>query len=90
VTELPRGPNDLKSWRLGRARQDRPGRVTVRSSNGDLLAAINCPGVEFHAPHAVAVDSMGAVYVSEVPESFAAYTGRRFPPYRCLRKFVPV
>ncbi|KXU94017.1 hypothetical protein CR51_28030 [Caballeronia megalochromosomata] len=89
VTELPRGPLDLKSWRLGRATEEYPGRVTVRSSTGAVVAAVACPGVEFRAPHAIAVDSEGAVYVSEVPESLANYTGRMHRPQRCLRKFRP-
>ncbi|SPB14152.1 NHL repeat-containing protein [Caballeronia novacaledonica] len=89
VTELPRGPKDLKSWRLGRAQSEMAGRVTVRTSDGAIVTAIDCPGVEFPAPHAIAVDSTGAVYVSEVPESFANYTGRPLRRHRCLRKFMP-
>ncbi|MEX3954137.1 hypothetical protein AB4Y40_41525 [Paraburkholderia sp. EG287B] len=89
VTELPRGPLDLKSWRLGRAYEELPGEVTMRLPDGAIIARLSCPGVEFLAPHAIAVDSTGAVYVSEVPESFASYTGRPLRPHRCLRKFVP-
>ncbi|MGF6529416.1 DNA-binding beta-propeller fold protein YncE [Paraburkholderia sp. GAS206C] len=89
VTELPRGPLDLKSWRLGRAGQESPGRVTIRSSNGTIVAKVVCPGVEFLAPHAIAVDSTGAIYVSEVPESLANYTGKPHRTHRCLRKFEP-
>jgi DNA-binding beta-propeller fold protein YncE len=89
VTELPRGPLDLKSWRLGRASDELPGRVTVRTSTGTAIARVTSPGVEFQAPHALAVDSEGAIYVSEVPESLANYTGRKHRPQRCLRKFRP-
>jgi DNA-binding beta-propeller fold protein YncE len=89
VTELPRGPRDLKSWRLGRAEHELPGRVTIRSSDGSIVAMLSCDKAEFLAPHAVAVDSTGAVYVSEVPESLANYTGKPHKPHRCLRKFVP-
>ncbi|CAG9269596.1 hypothetical protein [Paraburkholderia caribensis] len=89
VTELPRGPADIKSWRLGRAAQELPGRVTIRSSEGSIIGQVQCKGLDFPAPHAVAVDSKGAVYVSEVPESFAGYTGRPYSLHRCLRKFEP-
>ncbi len=88
VNELPRGPLDIKSRRLGRAEQELPGRVTIRSSNGTILAQIICPGVEFLAPHAIAVDSKGSIYVSEVPESFSNYTGKPYRKHRCLHKFV--
>lgn len=87
VTELPRGPQDLKSWRLGRAGQELPGGVTIRSRDGSITARLMCPGVEFLAPHAIAVDSTGAIYVSEVPESLGNSTGRPRRLHRCLRKF---
>ncbi|MFM0632053.1 NHL repeat-containing protein [Paraburkholderia xenovorans] len=90
VTELPRGPRDLKSWRLGPAMQTLAGGVTIRTSAGTLVGRIGGPGVEFRAPHAIAVDSHGAVYVSEVPQSFANYTGAPHRPHCCLRKFEPV
>ena len=89
VTELPRGPKDLKSWRLGRAQHELPGRVTVRSSTGSIITQVTCPDVEFPAPHAIAVDSKGAIYVAEVPQSFANYTGKPHRVHRCLRKFKP-
>jgi sugar lactone lactonase YvrE len=89
MTELPRGPKDIKSWRLGRAVEELPGRVTIRAPDGAIIALLKCPGVEFLAPHAIAVDSTGAVYVSEVQESFANYTGRALRKHRCLRKFIP-
>jgi len=88
VTELPRGPKDLKSWRLGPARDDLPGRVTIRFPDGAVEAQIGLPEFVFRAPHAVAVDSTGAIYVAEVPDSFAKYTGQEKAPQRCLRKFV--
>ncbi len=89
LTELPRGPGDLKSWRLGRAEIYFPGRVTKRRMNGDVVAEILCEGVDFLAPHAVAVDSVGAVYVSEVPQSFGNYNGTTLRLGACLRKFEP-
>lgn len=87
VNELSRGPLDLKSWRLGRAERELPSRVTVRSPDGAIVTQVICPGVQFLAPHAIAVDSTGAIYVSEVPESFANYTGKPHQPHRCLWKF---
>ncbi len=89
VAELPRGPLDLKSWRLGRAERELPGRVTMRAPDGSIAARLSYPEVEFLAPHAIAVDSTGAVYVSEVPDSLANSTGRPHRPHRCLRKFNP-
>lgn len=88
LTELSRGPNDLKSWAHGRAERALPGRVTRRSAEGRLLDEILCPGVNFLAPHGVAVDSTGAVYVSEVPQSFGTYNGTALHLDSCLRKFA--
>ncbi|WP_281182674.1 hypothetical protein [Nocardia miyunensis] len=89
VTELARGPLDLKSWRLGPAERELPGRVTVFSPDRTVVARIAPPRTDFLAPHAIAVDSTGAIYVSEVPESFARSTGRAQQRHRCLHKFVP-
>jgi DNA-binding beta-propeller fold protein YncE len=88
VTELPRGPKDLKSWRLGPVTEEQPGRVTIRSKDGAISAQLSFPEFEFHAPHALAVDTAGAIYVAEVPDSFAKYTGKTPKPQRCLRKFA--
>lgn len=86
VTELARGPNDMKSWRLGRADHELPGRMTIWSCDGSMVARITSPTVDFAAPHAIAIDSKGAIYVSEVPESFARATGRSHQQHRCLHK----
>lgn len=88
VAELARGPCDLRSWRLGPAEKELPGHVRVWAPDRTVVARIGPPAVEFLAPHAVAVDSTGALYVSEVPESFARFTGRPRLPHRCLHKFV--
>ncbi|MFI5611694.1 hypothetical protein [Amycolatopsis sp. NPDC051903] len=90
VTELARGPRDLKSWRLGPAAEERRGRVTVFSEDRSVIARIGASEPGFLAAHAVAVDSSGAIYVAEVPESFARSTGRPHRRHRCLHKFVPV
>ncbi|MFG2276870.1 hypothetical protein ACGFNY_44830 [Streptomyces chartreusis] len=89
VTELARGPLDIKSWRLGKAEHELPGRVTMWTAEHRLAGRIGPPEAGFLAPHAVAVDSAGAVYVAEVPQSFADSTGRDHRPHRCLHKFVP-
>lgn len=89
LTELPRGPNDLPSFRLGPAQEQLKGRVTKRDANGAVVDEVLCDGVEFLAPHAVAVDRGGAVYVSEVPQSFGGYNGTDLSLDACLRKFEP-
>jgi sugar lactone lactonase YvrE len=87
VTELARGPRDLRSWRLGRATTDLAARVSVLDPYGTPIARVDAGTPGFRAPHAVAVDSTGAVYVSEVPESFANSTGSVADARCCLRKF---
>ena len=87
VTELARGPRDLKSWRLGRPGHELPGRVSVWSPHGGMVARISS-AVNLLAPHAIAVDSIGAIYVAEVPQSFATATGRPRRQHRCLHKFA--
>lgn len=87
VTELARGPRDIHSWRLGPADRELPGRVTIWTAAGAIAARFAEPETVFRAPHAVAVDSAGAIYVAEVPESFENHTGRPRHPHRCLRKF---
>ncbi len=89
VAELARGPSDLKSWRLGRAEEELRGRVTVWSPDRTIVARLSFPAVEFLAPHAIAIDSKGAIYVAEVPESFAKSTRRPRRLHRCLHKFKP-
>ena len=69
--------------------------VSIHDLTGRRLAKLGDvrrgegPG-QFTAPHGLAVDSRGDVYVGEV--SFAAYGGRLDPPRtaRCLRKLVRV
>lgn len=89
VTELARGPRDLKSWRQGPTDRELPGQVTVWSPGRSIVARIGLPSAEFLAPHAIAVDSTGAIYVSEVPESFARSTRRPPRAHRCLHKYAP-
>lgn len=68
-------------------------RVTIFDGNGDVLARLsdNPSGEEagrFYAPHAIAVDSKGDIYVAEV--SWAEYGVRMDPPrvLRSMQKLV--
>jgi DNA-binding beta-propeller fold protein YncE len=70
-------------------------RVSILSLKGDLLARIGGPFKgekpgEFVAPHGVATDSRGDLYVAEV--SWTARGRHENPPreIRCLQKFVRV
>jgi len=67
--------------------------VTIHDLSGAQLARLGAdyPGEEpgqFTAPHALAVDSEGSIYVGEV--SYAAYGSRLDPPRtaRCFRKLI--
>jgi DNA-binding beta-propeller fold protein YncE len=67
-------------------------RVSIRSPDGDGLgevtAAEDGDGATYFAPHAVAVDRQGSVYVGEVP---ASYSRGRAPAHASvLRKYVPL
>jgi DNA-binding beta-propeller fold protein YncE len=75
VAELWR-PKGKGSFRHGFMPDDRPGRVTIFDRDGSIVArwgasTINraAPGC-FIAPHGIAVDSRGDVYVSEVTYTF--------------------
>lgn len=80
VAELWR-PRGKKSFVHGTAAVDQPGRVSILSPDGTPLARWTAdpadraaPG-SFVAPHAITVDSQGAVYVAEVTYSFAIAPG---------------
>ncbi len=69
-------PKGKGSFTRGFMPEDRPGRVTIFDGNGSIVArwgasTINraAPGC-FIAPHGIAVDSRGDVYVSEVTYTF--------------------
>src|SRR6266702_2483896 len=75
VAELWR-PKGKGSFTGGFMKEDRPGRVTIFDRDGSIVArwgasTINraAPGC-FIAPHGIAVDSHGDVYVSEVTYTF--------------------
>ncbi len=80
VAELWR-PKGKKSFVHGEMMQDRAGRVTVLDADGRLMDRWggssenrHCEG-QFIAPHGIAVDSHGDVYVAEVTYSFALRPG---------------
>jgi len=77
VAELWR-PKGKGSFTLGFMREDHPGRVTIFDPDGAIVArwgastvSRTAPG-NFIAPHGIAVDSRGDLYVAEVSYSFGA------------------
>jgi sugar lactone lactonase YvrE len=62
-------------------------RVSIRTPDGAVRDEIDAADDLFFAPHAVAVDSQGAVYVGEVPASYSR--GRAPGDASVLRKYVP-
>jgi DNA-binding beta-propeller fold protein YncE len=75
VAELWR-PKSKGSFTRGFMPEDRPGRVTIFDRNGDIAArwgastvSRTAPG-NFIAPHGIAVDSRGDLYVCEVSYTF--------------------
>lgn len=74
VSELWR-PRGTASFTRGTTPVDLPGRVTVFDPAGNVVARWGAPG-DFIAPHAIAVDSAGDVYVGEVTGTFGVRAGR--------------
>jgi sugar lactone lactonase YvrE len=81
VAELWR-PRGTASFTRGVTPTDLPGRVTVFDPDGSVVArwgastvSRNSPG-NFIAPHGIAVDSRGAVYVGEVTGTFGVRAKR--------------
>lgn len=77
------------SFRNGFADHDLPGRVTIFRKDGKVVARWgddeknrSAPG-NFIAPHGLALDSRGNLYVSEVSGTFGGETGR-MPWDQCL------
>jgi sugar lactone lactonase YvrE len=95
VSELWR-PRGTASFTRGTTPVDLPGRVTVFDPAGSVVArwgasttTRGAPG-NFVAPHAIAVDSSGDVYVGEVTGTFGVAAGRvpaRLGDHQ-LQKFV--
>ncbi|WP_417620700.1 peptidyl-alpha-hydroxyglycine alpha-amidating lyase family protein [Parasphingorhabdus sp.] len=80
VAELWR-PKGKKSFVHGEMMVDHPGRVSVLDDTGRVLDRWGGSSDERHmpgnfiAPHSIAIDSHGDVYVAEVPYSFALRPG---------------
>jgi DNA-binding beta-propeller fold protein YncE len=63
-----------RSWTRGPIAADEPGRVTILQPDGTLVARLGvardawdpCAPAQFSAPHGIAVDSHGDLYVAEV------------------------
>jgi DNA-binding beta-propeller fold protein YncE len=81
------------SRRHGPMHEARYGRVSVYDKDGRVLArwgsADACAPGSFAAPHGLAVDSAGAIYVSEVTWTFAVSRGHAPESCHTFQKFVP-
>jgi DNA-binding beta-propeller fold protein YncE len=90
VSELWWHPGQI-SRRHGPTREARPGRVSVLDRDGRVLARWGTPAAcapgSFAAPHGIAVDSRGDVYVSEVTWTFAESRGLVPPGCHTFQKF---
>lgn len=85
-------------WRVGQRSQmhgeileDRPGRVSVFDAAGRVLARWGgpdrCAPGNFAAPHDIALDSRGDLYVAEVTHTFAGRAGLVPPDCHTFQKF---
>jgi DNA-binding beta-propeller fold protein YncE len=93
VSELWRRTED-QSRRLGPTDIDQHGRVSVYDPAGTVLVRLGgpdrCAPGNFIAPHGIAVDSSGGLYVSEVTQSFAVRRGLVPEGSHTLQKFTRV
>jgi DNA-binding beta-propeller fold protein YncE len=90
VAELWRRPGEV-SQRLGPATVNYPARISVLAPDGEVLARWGggnpCdPGVPC-APHSLALDSHGDLYVGEVTHAFAVSRGSVPPDCHTFQKF---
>ncbi len=94
VPELWWKPGDT-SQRHGRFSDDHPGRVTILDSQGKVVARWGAgpnrcdPGM-FCAPHTIAVDSRGDLYVGEVTWTVGVRSGHVPADCHTFQKFVRV
>src|SRR5438876_354427 len=81
------------SRRHGVTQEPKHGRVSVFDKDGRLLARWGTPEAtkpgSFAAPHGLAVDSKGAVYVAEVTWTFAVSRGLAPADCHTFQKFTP-
>lgn len=93
VSELWRKLSD-DSFRLGPTTEDRPGRVSVLSPEGEVLARWGgperCAPGNFVAPHDICVDSHGDIYVGEVTWTFGVNRGEVPADCHMFQKFARV
>jgi hypothetical protein len=93
VTELAWLAGDY-SWRSGDIAALRPARLTVFDDQGVILQRMatqgeGCLRGNLAAPHGVAVDADGSVYVAEVVHSFLGPHGHQPADCHTIQKFVP-
>jgi len=91
LSELP-WLNGQRSGRFGEIAAGRPGRVTALTADGDVVARwgglpMGTPGA-FTAPHGIAVDSRGDVYVAEVTYTIGVAPGLIAPGAPTLQKLA--
>lgn len=89
VVELSARAN-RRSYVHGIDPQERSGRVSIFGPDGDLRARWGKKGTaagEFIAPHGLAVDSRGDLYVSEVTWTLYGQVGEAPAGYRQIQKF---
>jgi DNA-binding beta-propeller fold protein YncE len=91
VTELGWQVGDW-SWRHGTIERDLPGRLAVYERDGTLVhrftsgAPVWEPG-NLAAPHGLAVDADGDVYIAEVTHSYLGHSGLVPPDCHTIQKF---
>ena len=82
-----------RSFVHGKTTEDKPGRVSVLSPEGKVLARFGHEGEQtapgnFIAPHGIGVDSKGDIYVAEVTETFGVKGGGIPSGSHSLQKFA--
>lgn len=93
VAELWRRVGEV-SQRLGPATVNYPGRISVLGRDGGVLARWRggnpCDPGSLCAPHGLAIDSRGDLYVGEVTHAFAVSRGAVPPDCHTFQKFARV
>jgi DNA-binding beta-propeller fold protein YncE len=95
VSELQWMPGQV-SFRNGKADQRKPARVSIYNESGNLLSRLEevgdspCASGSVGAPHSLAVDSEGSIYVGEVTYTFLISRGHAPDDCHMLQKFARV
>lgn len=95
VSELQWMPGQ-ESFRNGRAGGRVPARISVYSESGDVLGRLEeleagpCASGSVGAPHSLAVDSEGSIYVGEVTFTFLVSRGHAPADCHMFQKFARV